>query len=294
MAISAEQVKHLRDRTGAGMADCKKALEEANGDETLAIEVLRKRGAASAAKRSDRIAKEGVIVAAVSDDKHRGCIAEINSETDFVARNESFVEFAQNVADAALQSNPNSHEEFLRSTMSHGATIMEEVGAQTGRLGEKLEARRFDMLNSPNGFVTSYIHPGSKLGVLVAVAGTDQEKAIALGREIAMQVAAMNPLALDREGVSTETAEKEIDIYKVQARNEGKKEEIIERISKNKLEKFYQDNVLLEQSFIKDAGKTITDLLKEAGPNTTITGFVRMQLGEGHHVPVAETEAAAA
>ena len=180
------------------------------------------------------------------------------------------------------------------SKLANGATIAEEVGAQTGRLGEKLEARRFELLDAQDGFVTTYIHPGSKLGVLVAIRGTEQEKATALGREIAMQIAAMNPLALDRTGVSTATAEKEIEIYKVQARNEGKKEEIIERISKNKLEKFYQDNVLLEQSFIKDAGKTITDLLKEAGANTTITGYVRMQLGEGHHAHAAEAEQAAA
>ncbi len=171
MAISAELVKKLREKTGAGMADCKKALEEANGDEAKAIEVLRKKGAASAAKRADRIAKEGVIVASVSDDKKRGVLAEVNSETDFVARNESFVQFAQDVADAALAANPNSHEEFLLAKMANGATISEEIGAQTGRFGEKLEARRFEMLAEPNGFVTSYIHPGSKLGVLVSISG---------------------------------------------------------------------------------------------------------------------------
>src|SRR5438105_1521920 len=162
MAISAELVKRLRDKTGAGMADCKKALEEANGDEQKAIEVLRKRGAASAAKRSDRVAKEGIVVASVSEDKKRAVMAEVNSETDFVARNESFVQFAQDIANAALSANPNSHEEFLLAKLSNGATISEEVGAQTGRLGEKLEARRFELLSEPKGFVTSYIHPGSK------------------------------------------------------------------------------------------------------------------------------------
>ncbi len=278
MAISAELVKRLRDKTGAGMADCKKALEEANGDEAKAIEVLRKKGAASAAKRSDRVAKEGVIAAAVSEDRKRGVIAEVNSETDFVARNESFVQFAQDVANAALAASPNSHEEFLLAKMANGATISEEVGAQTGRLGEKLEARRFEMLTEPNGFVTSYIHPGAKLGVLVAISGANDSPT---GREIAMQVAAMNPMALDRSGISTEQMDKELEIYRTQARNEGKKEDIIERIAKNKLEKFYQDNCLTEQSFIKDAAKTITDLLKESG-NLKITGFVRMQLGEQH------------
>lgn len=278
MAISAELVKKLRDKTGAGMADCKKALEEANGDEAKAIEVLRKKGAASAAKRSDRVAKEGVIAARVSDDKKRGVLAEVNSETDFVARNESFVQFAQDVADAALAANPNSHEEFLLAKMSNGATISEEVGAQTGRLGEKLEARRFEMLSEPNGFVTSYIHPGSKLGVLVAISGGAND---GLGRDIAMQIAAMNPVALDRSQVPAEQIEKELEIYRTQARNEGKKEDFIDRIAKGKLEKYYQDFCLVEQSFIKDAAKTVTDLLKEAG-GLKVTGFVRMQLGEMH------------
>ena len=295
MAISAELVKRLRDKTGAGMADCKKALEEANGDETQAIEILRKKGAASAAKRSDRIAKEGVIVAAVSEDRTRGIMAEVNSETDFVARNESFVQFAQDVADAALAANPNTHEEFLMARLSNGATISEEVGAQTGRLGEKLEARRFEMLSEPNGFVTSYIHPGAKLGVLVAISGTQaNDQSTVVGRDIAMQIAAMNPISLNREQISTAQMEKELDIYRTQARNEGKKEDIIERIAKNKLEKFYQDNCLIEQSFIKDAAKTVTDLLKELGKDVTVSGFVRMQLGEQHKHETSASEAAAA
>jgi elongation factor Ts len=277
------------------MADCKKALEEANGDETQAIEILRKKGAASAAKRSDRIAKEGVIVAAVSEDRTRGIMAEVNSETDFVARNESFVQFAQDVADAALAANPNTHEEFLMARLSNGATISEEVGAQTGRLGEKLEARRFEMLSEPNGFVTSYIHPGAKLGVLVAISGTQaNEQSTVVGRDIAMQIAAMNPISLNREQISTAQMEKELDIYRTQARNEGKKEDIIERIAKNKLEKFYQDNCLIEQSFIKDAAKTVTDLLKELGKDVTVSGFVRMQLGEQHKHETSASEAAAA
>jgi elongation factor Ts len=279
MAISAELVKHLRDKTGAGMADCKKALEEADGDEQKAIEVLRKKGAASAAKRSDRVAKEGMIVASVSEDNKHGILAEVNSETDFVARNDSFVRFAQDVADAALKANPNSHEEFLLARLSNGATISEEVGAQTGRLGEKLEARRFEMMSERSGFVTSYIHPGAKLGVLVAISGGTE--GATLGRDIAMQIAAMNPIALDRSQVTPEQIEKELEIYRTQARNEGKKEEFIDRIAKGKLEKYYQDFCLVEQSFIKDAAKTITDLLNEAG-GLKVTGFVRMQLGEMH------------
>jgi elongation factor Ts len=279
MAISAELVKHLRDKTGAGMADCKKALEEADGDEQKAIEVLRKRGSASAAKRADREAKEGIIVASVSEDNKHGVLAEVNSETDFVARNESFVRFAQDIADAALKTAPNSHEEFLMVRLANGATISEEVGAQTGRLGEKLEARRFEIVHEHNGFVTSYIHPGAKLGVLVAVSGGTGNNA--LGRDIAMQIAAMNPIAVDRTQISTEKIEKELEIYKTQARNEGKKEEVIDRIAKGKLEKYYQDFCLIEQSFIKDAARTVTDLLKEAG-GLKVTGFVRMQLGEMH------------
>ena len=223
MAISAELVKHLRDKTGAGMADCKKALEEANGDEQKAIEVLRKKGAASAAKRSDREAKEGIIVASVSEDHKHGVLAEVNSETDFVARNESFVRFAQDIADAALKTAPNSHEEFSMVRLANGATISEEVGAQTGRLGEKLEARRFEIIHEHNGFVTSYIHPGAKLGVLVAIAGGTENAT--LGRDIAMQIAAMNPMAVDRTQISTEQIEKELEIYRTQAtqrRQEGR------------------------------------------------------------------------
>ena len=293
MAISAEQVKRLRDRTGAGMGDCKKALEAAEGDEEKAIDVLRKSGAASAAKRGDRVAKEGVIVASVSGDKTLAVIAEVNSETDFVARNETFVQFAQEIADCALGANPASHEDFLMTKLANGATISEEVGAQTGRLGEKLEARRFEKLAVADGFVTSYIHPGSKLGVLVGTSGVSGDNAAQLGKDIAMQIAAMNPLAVSRDQVDTSIAEKEIEIYKTQSLNEGKKEEFIERIAKGKLEKFYQDNCLLEQSFIKDAGKTVTDLLKECGPNAKITGFIRMQLGEHHHEAEAVEGAAA-
>ncbi len=283
MAVTAEQVKKLRDRTGAGMADCKKALEEANGNEEAALDVLRKKGAASAAKRADRVAKEGVIATATSSDRKKAVIAEVNSETDFVARNESFVQFAQDIANAALTASPNSREEFLLVKLASGATISEEVGAQTGRIGEKIEARRFEMLDSGNGAVASYIHPGAKLGVLVALTGVDGEKANSLGRDIAMQVAAMNPMGLNRESISADTVNREIEIYKTQMRNEGKKEEFIDRIAQGKLEKFYQDNCLLEQSFIKDAAKTVTDLLKEAGAGVTITGFIRMQLGEGQH-----------
>lgn len=283
MAVTAEQVKKLRDRTGAGMADCKKALEETNGNEEAALDVLRKKGAASAAKRADRVAKEGVIATATSSDGKKAVIAEVNSETDFVARNESFVQFAQDIANAALTASPNSREEFLLVKLASGATISEEVGAQTGRIGEKIEARRFEMLDSGNGAVASYIHPGAKLGVLVALTGIDGDKANVLGRDVAMQVAAMNPMGLNRESISADTVNREIEIYKTQMRNEGKKEEFIDRIAQGKLEKFYQDNCLLEQSFIKDAAKTVTDLLKEAGEGVTVTGFIRMQLGEGQH-----------
>jgi elongation factor Ts len=274
------------------MADCKKALEEANGDDALALEVLRKKGAASAAKRADRVAKEGVIVTAVSPDMKKAVIAEVNSETDFVARNESFVAFAQDVANAALAASPNSREEFMMVKLSNGISIEEEVGAQTGRIGEKIEARRFEMVSAPNGFVVSYIHPGAKLGVLVAIEGKDRERATAVGRDVAMQVAAMNPISLNRSEISTATIEKELDIYRTQLRNEGKKEDIIDRIAAGKLEKFYQDSVLTEQSFIKDASKTIKDILKESG-DLTITGYVRIQLGEGQPIHT-EAEAAVA
>jgi elongation factor Ts len=281
MAVTAEQVKKLRDMTGAGMGDCKKALEEAAGNEQEAVEILRKKGAASAAKRADRIAKEGMIVAAVSEDGSRAAIAEVNCETDFVARNDSFAAFAVQIAHAALTHAPNSHEAFLSTKLENGTAISEEVGAQTGRLGEKIEARRFKLLHAKNGIITSYIHPGSKLGVLVALEGVNGETGKTIGREIAMQIAAMNPMAANRNEIDATTIEKELDIYRTQLRNEGKKEDIIDRIATGKLEKFYQDYVLVEQSFIKDASKTVKDVLKEAGEGAAVSGFVRMQLGEG-------------
>lgn len=280
MAVTAEQVKKLRDMTGAGMGDCKKALEEASGNEQEAVELLRKKGAASAAKRADRVAKEGVIATAVSSDGKKAVITELNCETDFVARNESFVNFAQEIANAALAASPKSQEDFNNAKLPSGATIADEVGAQTGRVGEKLDARRFNILEA-GGAVVSYIHPGAKLGVLVGIEGINGEKANAVGRDVAMQIAAMNPMALNRESIDKTVIEKELDIYRTQLRNEGKKEEMIDRIATGKLEKFYQDTALLEQSFIKDASKTVKDILKEAGDGVTVSGFVRLQLGEG-------------
>ncbi|HEY6170986.1 MAG TPA: translation elongation factor Ts [Candidatus Kapabacteria bacterium] len=291
MAVTAEQVKRLRDRTGAGMADCKKALEEAEGNDELALDILRKRGAASAAKRADRQAKEGVIVTALSPDMKKAVIAEVNSETDFVARNESFIQFAQDIATSALTHSPNSQEEFMMVKLSTGISVAEAVGEQTGRIGEKIEARRFAALDGGDGHVVSYIHPGAKLGVLVAIGGNDRERATAVGRDVAMQVAAMNPMALDRSQIDAVTLEKEIDIIKTQLRNEGKKEEMIDKIATGKLEKFYQDNCLIEQSFIKDASKTIKEILKDSG-DLSITGYIRMQLGEGQPI-LSEAEEAA-
>jgi len=279
MAVTAEQVKKLRDMTGAGMGDCKKALEEASGNEQEAVEILRKKGAASAAKRADRVAKEGVIATAVSADGKKAAITELNCETDFVARNDSFVNFAQEIADATLAASPKTQEDFNNVKLANGATIADEVGAQTGRVGEKLDARRFKILEA-GGAVVSYIHPGSKLGVLVGIEGVNGDQAKAVGRDIAMQIAAMNPMALNRDSIDKTVIEKELDIYRTQLRNEGKKEEMIDRIATGKLEKFYQDSALLEQSFIKDASKTVKDILKEAGEGVTVSGFVRLQLGE--------------
>ncbi len=280
MAVTAEQVKKLRDMTGAGMGDCKKALEEAAGSEQEAVEILRKKGAASAAKRADRVAKEGVIATAVSSDGKKAAITELNCETDFVARNDSFVSFAQDIANAALAASPKSQDEFNNAKLPNGATIADEVGAQTGRVGEKLDARRFNILEA-GGAVVSYIHPGAKLGVLVGIEGVSGDKANGVGRDIAMQIAAMNPMSLNRESMDKTVIEKELDIYRTQLRNEGKKEEMIDRIAAGKLEKFYQDSALLEQSFIKDASKSVKDILKEAGDGVTVSGFIRLQLGEG-------------
>ncbi|MBU1298128.1 MAG: translation elongation factor Ts [Bacteroidetes bacterium] len=279
MIINSEQVKLLRVKTGAGMMDCKKALEDSVGDMEKAIDYLRKKGAATAQKRADKAVKEGVIVTRVSGDNKLGVLVEVNCETDFVARGNDFVEFANTVAQVLEQKNPSTFEELLESVTTDGKTITTHLNDLVGKIGEKIEIRRFKTLQSNDGFISAYTHLGSKIGVLVEFGG-DAVINAQTGRDIAMQIAAMNPQFIGRDQVTIDIIQRELEIYRTQAKNEGKPEQVIERIANGKLEKFYQEVCLLEQTFIKDSGKTIKDIINEAGGNLTLKQFERFHLGE--------------
>lgn len=281
MAITAAQVNDLRQRTGAGMMDCKRALEEANGDIQKAIEILRKKGASVAAKRAEKSANEGLVVTKLSDDKKFGTILEINCETDFVAKSEDFVNLAKFVIDAIHKNKPKNVEELMKNS-----DVQDKLNDVLGKVGEKIEISRFDIIEAKDGLLVDYIHMGSKLGVLIKFddvkAGNDELYLI--GKDMAMQVAAMNPISVKREDVPKDTVEKEIEIYKELAKKEGKPEQMLEKIAMGRLNKFYQENVLLEQAFIKDNSKTVSDLLKEFNTkhssNAKVARFDRFHLGD--------------
>ncbi|GMR25607.1 MAG: translation elongation factor Ts [Ignavibacteria bacterium] len=282
MSITAKQVNELRKKTGAGMMDCKKALTEADGDMEKAIELLRKKGTSVAAKRADRLANEGLIVTKISDDKKRGSIVEINCETDFVAKSKEFVELADDIIDVVFRTQPSSVDELLKKNSS----IQEKITEALGKIGEKIEISRLVNEEVSNGVIIDYIHMGSKLGVLLKFdnAESSYDELYTLGKDIAMQVAAMNPISVYREEIPKEIIDKEIEIYKEIALKEGKPEQILEKISTGKLNKFYQENCLSEQSFIKDNSKSVNDLIDEFNTNhhteAKISRFHRFHLGD--------------
>lgn len=275
MAISAKDVKRLREMTGVGMMDCKKALQEADGDFDKAIELLRKKGQKVAEKRADRDAKEGLIKTALSDDHKTAAIAEVNCETDFVARNEDFETFADRIAALILAEQPADMDALMALPFENGATLGQTVTDMTGKIGEKIDVRRFEVVTT-DGQVVSYIHPGSRLGVLIDASGNGDIETV--GRDLAMQVAAMRPIATTRDEVPQEVKDKEMDIAREAAKNEGKPEHILDRIAEGKLERYYKDHVLVEQPFVKDASVTVKDLLKQA--DVEVKRFVRFALGE--------------
>ncbi len=281
--ITPQMVKDLRERTGAGMAECKKALEHSEGSMEGAIEFLRKRGAASAEKRADRNANEGMVVALSSSDLKEAAIVEVNCETDFVARNEEFVQFVDSIASTVLSSKAADENQVWNSSVG-GKTLGNLRDEILAKFSEKIELRRFSVVSQPSGYVASYIHPGNKLAVLVEFNQPLSDAGKVLARDIAMQIAAMRPIAVSREGVDTAVLEKEIEIYKDKALAEGKKPEIAEKIAQGQLNKFYQENCLLEQAFVKDSKMTVNDVVaqigKESGNNVTITAFKRFALGE--------------
>jgi len=284
MAITAAQVNELRQKTGAGMMDCKKALTESNGDFEKAIEILRKKGAAIASKRADKSANEGIVVAKVSHDHKKATMIEVNCETDFVAKSDDFIKLANEIVEVTFKSELSDAQHLLESNKS----ISEKVVDVMGKVGEKIEISRVLTTKAENGLIVDYIHMGSKLGVLVKfdnVSGNSDEL-IEIGKNIAMQVAAMNPICVYREEVPTETIEKEIDIYKELARKEGKPENILEKIATGKLNKFYSENCLFEQAYIKDStssktvGNLIEDYNKKNNAQSKISLFKRFHLGD--------------
>ena len=269
--ITAADVNKLRTMTGAGMMDCKKALVEAEGDFDLAIENLRKKGQKVAANRSDRESTEGAAIAVVNADKTAGVVITLNCETDFVGMNESFVKMATDMANQAL--NYNTKEEFLASDFN-GITVAEKLIEQTGVIGEKLEIRTFERLDG--AFVGSYIHSGNKIATLTALSAV-VDGAEEAARNISMQAAAMNPIALDEAGVDADVIAKEIEIAKDLLRQEGKAEAMIDNIAKGKLGRFFKDNTLVNQDYIKDSSMSVAAYAKSVG--VTVTGFKRAALG---------------
>ncbi|WP_445383163.1 translation elongation factor Ts [Robiginitalea sp. IMCC43444] len=271
--ITAAEVNKLRKSTGAGMMDCKNALVEAEGDFEKAIEILRKKGQKVAAKRADRDSSEGAAIAKVNDANTEGVIISLNCETDFVAKNESFVTLANELADLALSF--NSLDAFMNADYN-GLSVSEKLIEQTGVIGEKIEIGGFRKLSAP--FVGSYIHAGNKIATLVGLSEVVDDAAV-VAKDVAMQAAAMNPVALNEEQVDQATIDKEIEIAKDQLREEGKPEAMLDKIAQGKLKRFFKDNTLVNQDFIKDSKISVSQYVKTAGANLEVTGFERVALG---------------
>lgn len=273
--ISASDVNKLRQQTGAGMMDCKKALVEANGDFEAAVDYLRKKGAKVAASRQDRDSNEGVVIAKTTADGKRGVVVEVNCETDFVAKNADFIAFAESIAAAAIEHAPASVD-ALKSLQIGGSAIADLLIDQTGKIGEKIEVSKYEEVTAEK--VVAYIHGNYRLGVLVGLSA-DADGVEEAGKDVAMQIAAMNPVAIDKDGVDARTIEREMEIAKEQIRAEGKPENMVEKIAQGKLNKFYKDSTLLNQEFVKDSSKNIAQFLDSVSKGLTVTAFKRVQLG---------------
>lgn len=275
--VTAQQVMDLRKKTGAGMMECKKALTEANGDEEKAIIILQERGILKAAKKADRIAAEGLVDTYISEDGKVGAIVEINSETDFVAQNEEFKSFIKNVAKQIAINNPKDVDDLLNedSMFEEGKKVQEVLTGKIAKIGEKLNIRRFERFETQDGKIGTYIHGDGKIGVLVEMNNSNDQ----VTKDICMQIAALNPEFLNEEDVPEDRVNQEKEILKKQVMNEGKPEQIAERIVLGRLSKFYGEICLVDQEFIKDSSKKIKDILKEN--NATIKRFVRYEKGEG-------------
>jgi elongation factor Ts len=275
VTISAQDINKLRQMTGAGMMDCRKALTETNGDFEAAIDWLRKQGQKVAAKRGDREAKEGVVIAKTTSDNKTGIVVCVSCETDFVSKNADFVAFGQTIADAAINNNVKNLEELLSSKAGQ-ATVAELVNDKLAAIGEKIGVTKFERIDAP--FVSSYIHGAYRIGVLV---GLDKESP-ETGKDIAMQIAALNPVAVDAASVPGEVIAREKDIIMELMRQDpkmaGKPDEMLAKIAEGKMGAFFKEQTLTAQAFVKDGSKTVADYLKEAG-NVTVTSFKRVALG---------------
>jgi elongation factor Ts len=283
LEVSVEQIKKLRNKTGAGMMDCKKALMESNGDFEKAIEYLRKKGSVASQKRSDRIAKEGLIIAKTSDNKKEAVIAEVNCETDFVARSAEFKSYTENLVNSLMNLKSSDMNTILSYT-NNGITIQQGLDELTGKIGEKIEIKRIGYYKSDDGFFSAYNHIGNKVASIIELKGELTDDGSVLANDLAMQIVAMKPIAVDRSEISKETIEKEKEIYLTQAKNEKKPDNIAEKIASNKVEKFFQENCLVDQEFVKEQGKSVTDVINEVSKKTgqeyKVKSMVRFQLGE--------------
>ncbi len=276
MAITAKDVNKLRQMTGAGMMDCKKALVEAEGDFDKAIEILRKKGQKLSEKRADRETKEGAVFVRTSEDGSEAVLVAFTCETDFVAKNDDFKALGGEIADAAMASKP-ADLEALKAVSLGEQTVQEKVTELLGKIGEKLEVTVYEHVTGEQ--VVSYIHSTGKLGVLVALTGVNGTDVQEAGKDVGMQIAAMNPIALDKDGVDAATIEKEIEIGKEQARQEGKPEQILDKIAQGKLNKFFKENTLLSQAFVKEPKQSVAQYLDGVTKGLTVASFKRVAIG---------------
>ena len=273
--ITAADVNKLRKMTGAGMMDCKKALIESDGDTEKAIDILRKKGQKIAAKRADKSASEGVVLAGTNEDGNFGAVVMINCETDFVAKNQDFVDFTKSVLDLAI-ANGTKTAEGLNALDLNGRSVEENISDQMGKIGESIKLGSYEVIEAPKVF--AYNHQGNKLATVLGLNKTNGDKIEQVGHELAMQVAAMAPVAVDKEDVDQAIIDKEIEIGKEQARQEGKPEDMLEKIAMGKLNKFMKENTLLNQEFVREGKKTVRQYLEETDKELTVTGFKRVML----------------
>lgn len=275
MAVTAQMVKELREKTGAGMLDCKKALTETNGDMEKAIDFLREKGMASAAKKSDRIAAEGI--AHIEVQGNEAVILEVNSETDFVAKNEGFQQLVKELAAHLLKNKPATTEDALTQTMDNGSTVADHISSAIAKIGEKITLRRFTIsTKSDNGSFGAYLHMGGRIGVLTTLEGTTDES---VAKDVSMHIAAVNPKYIDRDAVTEEEIAREREVLTQQALNEGKPENIVHKMVEGRMGKFFEDVCLLDQSFVKDPDQKVRKFVESKG--ATVISFVRYEVGEG-------------